>query len=244
MWNGCKCFGRSFFFEPTTSQRKGWDNSETKRWQNFFFDAIRILESREIAAGDKKRPARFFPRCTHPKTPIPIIHPRESFWKKKKVIEVSYRYIESEFLSKFHHCYMFLWLIPSKCTLCYKKTHRFVLANQSRALDFHVAGHTAVDNGSLWKENEKGIFFGNTQEIGRAPKMRQNCNWKKRRKEYLLQSSVSPERSRCIIKRWTHNQRTNQTFYYIFFNILCQFKCCIIIYKKIISTTFQGAYSC
>lgn len=129
MWNGCKCFGRSFFFEPTTSQKKGWDNSETKRWQNFFFDAIRILESREIAAGDKKRPARFFPRCTHPKTPIPIIHPWESFWKKKKVIEVSYRYIESEFLSKFHHCYMFLWLIPSKCTLCYKKTHRFVLAN-------------------------------------------------------------------------------------------------------------------
>ena len=115
----------------------------------FFFDAIRILESRKIAAGDKKRPARFFPRCTHPKTPIPIIHPRESFWKKKKVIEVSYRYIESEFLSKFHHCYMFLWLILSKCTLCYKKTHRFVLANQSRALDFHVAGHTAVDNGSL-----------------------------------------------------------------------------------------------
>lgn len=37
MWNGCKCFGRSFFFEPTTSQRKRWDNSETKRWQNFFF---------------------------------------------------------------------------------------------------------------------------------------------------------------------------------------------------------------
>ena len=96
-----------------------------------FFDAIRILhlKYREIAAGDKERHVWFLSRCTHHKAPIPITPPLKSLWKKEIVIEISYRYNELEFLSKFHYCYMFLLLIPSKCTLCYRKTHRFVPAN-------------------------------------------------------------------------------------------------------------------
>ena len=91
-----------------------------------FFDAIRILHlNREIAAGNKERHVWFLSRCT----PIPITPPLKSLWKKEIVIEISYRYNELEFLSKFRYCYMFLLLIPSKCTLCYRKTHRFVPAN-------------------------------------------------------------------------------------------------------------------
>ena len=88
------------------------------------------------------------------------------------------------------------------------------------------------------KKNSSSLFFGNTQEIGRVPKMRKN--WKNWRKENLLQSSVFPERSRCYAKEWTHNKCSNRTS----LNILCQFKWCMIIYFKILSTTIQRVCSC